>query len=167
MDDKKNKSLQLITDHVNYNHDFRKRDAKKAGTALGKNVVDSGEYNLLEVVSNITRLKEVLTAAEANIKESEGLFKSADNKESWNGVEFSVMNTGDKLDYAQDPVFKELEDKAKDRKEKLKQAYKSYQKGGEKIFTEGYDEETGEIVAKEVPIIPIKTVGKQLVKIQY
>ncbi len=159
--------IQHLTNSIGYSHDFSKKKAKETGINLAKTLIDEGEVDLMQATGNIVRLKEVLTNAESELKKSDRIFSSADAAEKINGVQFSIMNTGDRLDYEQDPVYAELKKKLKDREGKLKQAYKSYQSGGEKIYTEGYDEETGEIATYEVPVVPVKTSGKQTVKIEY
>lgn len=164
-----NTSLQIhdLTSSISYSHDFTKKKAKEAGAKLAKVLIEEGEVNLLEVTGNIIRLKEVLTNAESELKKSTEVFNSAISSESRNGVKYSVMNTGDRLDFERDPIYENLKMQLKDREDKLKQAYKSYQSGGQQIYTEGYDEETGELVTYQVPVVPIKTVGKQTVKIEY
>ena len=152
---------------LNYSSDFSKKDAKKVGTKLADNLIESGELDITKVIGNLSRLKEVVTAAEAKLKTSTEIETAAIGSQSSNGVKFSSMNTADILDFEKDPIYKEINAKLKDRKEKLTQAYKSYQKGGEKIYTEGYDEESGELMTYPVPVVPIKTAGKQVIKLQY
>lgn len=164
-----NTSLQIqeLTNSITYNYDFTKKKAKEAGIKLAEILIEQGEVDLLEATGNIIRLKEVLTNAEAELKKSTEILNSAISSESKNGVKFSVMNTGDRLDYERDPIYENLKMRLKDREDQLKQAYKSHQSGGSHIYTEGYDEETGELVTYQVPVVPIKTVGKQAIKVEY
>lgn len=166
---KKDTELQIrqLTHSVSYHHEFSKKKAKETGKSLAKSIIDEGNVNPVEALGNITRLKEVLINAESHLKTSSPIMSAADSKDSYNGVTFSVMNTGDRLDYEKDPIYADLKNQLKDREAKLKQAYKSHQNGGGKIYTEGYDPETGELVTYEVPVVPVKTVGKQTVKIEY
>ena len=167
--ERKETELQIrqLTHSVSYHHEFSKKKAKETGKILAENIVNEGNINPVEALGNITRLKEVLLNAESHLKKSEPIERAADRKESYNGVTFSVMHTGDRLDYEKDPVYAGLKEQLKDREAQLKQAYKSHQNGGAKIYTEGYDPETGELVTYEVPVVPVKTHGKQTVKIEY
>jgi hypothetical protein len=162
------KSLQ-IQDLVSlsYANDFTKKSAKETGERLAKIIIDEGEVNVLEALGNIVRMKEVLLNAEAAFKKSDVLLDKAAEGQSFNGVKFSVMNTGDRLDYEKDPIYEDLNRKLKARKDLLSQAHKHFIKTGNRIYTDGYDSETGEELSYEVPVVPVKTVGKQAIKIEY
>jgi hypothetical protein len=153
---------------MDYHHSFNKKTAKKTGSELGQNLIQNGEVNLYDALGNIVRMKEVLTAAEAEIKSSEAIYKEADAKGGYNrnGINFSTSSTGDRLDYDKDPVYKAINEQLKDRKAELDLAFKKKQKG-QSHFIEAFDPETGEQMAQEVPVVPIKTHGKQTIKITY
>jgi hypothetical protein len=70
------------------------------------------------------------------------------------GCEFSTMNTGDRKDYSSDPIYADLENQLKQRKELLDLAFKSNQPI--------YDEH-----GAEVPKVPIKTYGGEVLKIKF
>ena len=70
------------------------------------------------------------------------------------GCEFSTMNTGDRKDYSSDPIYADLENQLKQRKELLDLAFKSTQPI--------YDEH-----GAEVPKVPIKTFGGEVLKIKF
>jgi hypothetical protein len=70
------------------------------------------------------------------------------------GCEFSTMNTGDRKDYSSDPIYADLENQLKQRKDLLDVAFKSTQPI--------YDEH-----GAEVPKVPIKTYGGEVLKIKF
>ena len=70
------------------------------------------------------------------------------------GCEFSTMNTGDRKDYSSDPIYADLERQLKERKDLLDLAFKSTQPI--------YDEH-----GAEVPKVPIKTFGGEVLKIKF
>jgi hypothetical protein len=70
------------------------------------------------------------------------------------GCEFSTMNTGDRKDYSSDPIYADLERQLKERKELLDTAFKSTKPM--------YDEH-----GAEVPKVPIKTFGGEVLKIKF
>jgi hypothetical protein len=70
------------------------------------------------------------------------------------GCEFSTMNTGDRKDYSSDTIYADLENQLKQRKDLLDVAFKSTQPI--------YDEH-----GAEVPKVPIKTFGGEVLKIKF
>jgi hypothetical protein len=64
------------------------------------------------------------------------------------------MNTGDRKDYSSDPIYADLERQLKERKELLDTAFKSTKPM--------YDEH-----GAEVPKVPIKTFGGEVLKIKF
>jgi hypothetical protein len=70
------------------------------------------------------------------------------------GCEFSTMNTGDRKDYSSDPIYADLERQLKERKDLLDLAFKSTQPI--------YDQH-----GAEVPKVPIKTFGGEVLKIKF
>ena len=70
------------------------------------------------------------------------------------GCEFSTMNTGDRKDYSSDPIYADLERQLKERKDLLDLAFKSTKPM--------YDEH-----GAEVPKVPIKTFGGEVLKIKF
>lgn len=70
------------------------------------------------------------------------------------GCEFSTMNTGDRKDYSEDPFYADLEFRLKQRKELLDLAFKS----SEPIYDQ---------YGCEVPKVPIKTFGGEVLKIKF
>jgi hypothetical protein len=70
------------------------------------------------------------------------------------GVEFSTMNTGDRYDYAADPIYADIARQLKEREELLKLALKS--------ANPIYDHE-----GIEVPKVPVKTFGSEVIKLKF
>jgi hypothetical protein len=70
------------------------------------------------------------------------------------GCEFSTMNTGDRKDYSSDPIYADLEKQLKERKDLLDTAFKST-----KPMYDDY--------GVEVPKVPIKTFGGEVLKIKF
>jgi hypothetical protein len=118
-----NKLLTLKPEdfEVMYASTFSKKDAEATGADLANNVFDSGEHDPLHVLSNIARLKCVIDAAE-KVFRSRLVLPAAD---SWNGVAFTPKNGSEKLQYSEDHVVAELEEKLKQRKDLVKLATKS------------------------------------------
>lgn len=111
---------------VMYAPDFTKSKATATGEQLVAKVFDEGLKNPLDVFSNIVRLKAVIDAADKAFRERLNL-SSAD---SFNGVTFTPKNGSESLNYADDPVYAQIEQKLKERSELLKVASKS----GDPIF---------------------------------
>jgi len=70
------------------------------------------------------------------------------------GCEFAMRNTGDRLDYAADPIYAQIQEQLKEREALLKLAYKS--------SAPIYDEH-----GAEVPKVPVKTHGKETLVIKF
>lgn len=149
--------------NLSYDHTFTKKQAIAAGTKLAADVVESGELDLFTVAGNLARLSEVVNAALAEIRKADALFDIQGKEYKQNGVRFSVANTGDRMDYGQDPIYADLAKKLKQREDLLKHALKS----DLEVYSTVYDEETGEEFAGLVPKVGVKTYGKTIVKIEY
>ena len=104
-----------------YDHSFTKKKAIETGETLVVNLFERGEVEPLKVFSNIVRLKQVIDSAEKAFREKINL-PTAD---SFNGVTFTPKNGAEKLNYSEDPVYAELEQKLKERAELVKLATKS------------------------------------------
>jgi hypothetical protein len=70
------------------------------------------------------------------------------------GCEFAMRNTGDRLDYASDPIYAQIQEQLKEREALLKVAFKSKQPI--------YDEH-----GAEVPKVPVKTFGKETLIVKF
>jgi chromatin segregation and condensation protein Rec8/ScpA/Scc1 (kleisin family) len=137
-------------EQIQYSADFTKKEAIAQGKIMAKDILDRGEVTPVNALSNIARLKEFINALESELRSNIIITE----KHTENGVEFSLRNTGDRLDYEADEIYKELSDKLKDRTELLKTSFKSK----DTIYD-------GEGV--EIPKVPIKSVGKQVINLKF
>ncbi|TSE11266.1 hypothetical protein [Aquimarina algiphila] len=110
--------------NLGYDSGFTKKDAQNTGRVAAQKIIEAGEVGVIEALTNVVRLKEVVTALFEELKQSKEV-EDIDKMVSMQGVQFSSRNTGDLLDYEQDEVYKELKEKLADRKELLRVSYKS------------------------------------------
>ena len=103
-----------------YDSTFTKKDAIKTGEALIDNVLESGEVDIMQVGANLARLKQVIDTAvdkfRNHIIDTE--------KVTVLGVEFSPVNGGNTVNYADDEIWTELKRCLDERTEQLKMAQK-------------------------------------------
>jgi hypothetical protein len=126
---------------------FSKKELKTKGATDAQNIVDAGEVDLTRAISNLTRLKEYVTELE------KGLRPHLEANEAY-GVKITMKNTGDRLDYEQDDVYKSLKKEMEFRKELLNMAYKT----NNPIFDKD---------GVEIPKVGIKTHGSLVPNISY
>ena len=117
-------NTQLLTLDVKqlstmYDSKFTKKEATKAGEALIQSVLDSGEVDKYELMSNLVRLQEVISSAVAKMK----CVLPFENFESL-GVKYTAVNGGSKLDVADDPIYAQLKTDLDARASLLKLAQK-------------------------------------------
>lgn len=149
----KTKDLFMLTrlEEMAYDGNFTKKDCQNKGTELAKSIVERGEVQPYQALSNVVRLNELLKNLEAELRKN----VDVEGKElQWNGVTFTERNTGDRLDYANDEVYAKLQSKLKQREELLKIAHKS-------------DETIYDSEGIEVPKVPIKTHGKLTLNVKF
>ena len=130
-----------------------KKEIKVKAKEDSDRLLDEGELDVAEVFTDATRVAEYLAEFIKNIKPSitESEYgKSYDTK----AANISFRNTGDRLDFEQDEVYKELKEKLKAREALLKMAYKSK----DSI----YDGEAAEVMR-----VGVKTVGKETLVIKF
>lgn len=106
---------------VMYAPDFTKEKAEQTGLDLVSKLFQDGNDNPLQVYSNVVRLKAVVDAADKAFRKRLQL-SSAD---SYNGVTFTPKNGAESLNYSEDPIYADLENKLKQRAELIKVATKS------------------------------------------
>ena len=102
-----------------YDSKFTKKEATKAGEALIQSVLDSGEVDKYELMSNLVRLQEVISSAVTKMR-AELPFE---NYEAL-GVSYTAVNGGSTVDYTQDQIYCELKAVLDARVELLKLAQK-------------------------------------------
>lgn len=117
-------NTQLLTLDVKqlstmYDSKFTKKEATKAGEALIQSVLDSGEVDKYELMSNLVRLQEVISSAVTKMR-AELPFE---NYEAL-GVSYTAVNGGSTVDYSQDETYCELKAVLDARVELLKLAQK-------------------------------------------
>jgi len=103
-----------------YDSTFTKKDAIKTGEALIDNVLESGEVDIMQLGANLARLEQVIGSAMAKFRSH-----IIDTKKlTVLGVEFSPVNGGNTVNYADDEIWQELKICLDDRTEQLKMAQK-------------------------------------------
>ena len=103
-----------------YDSTFTKKDAVKTGESLIDSVLESGEVDIMELGANLVRLEQVVSSAVSK-------FRSHiidEQKQTVLGVEFSPVNGGNTINYAEDEIWTELKRCLDDRTEQLKMAQK-------------------------------------------
>ena len=54
-------------ENLNFAQDFSKKDAKKQGLELARNILDNGNVNPLEVLATLVRLSEVINTFQTEL----------------------------------------------------------------------------------------------------
>lgn len=103
-----------------YDSTFTKKDAVKTGEAIIDNALDSGEVDIMELGANLIRLEAVVSAAVSKFR-NHIIDKE---KQVVLGVEFSPVNGGNTVNYADDEIWCELKRCLDERTEQLKMAQK-------------------------------------------
>jgi len=103
-----------------YDSTFTKKDAIKTGENLIDSVLESGEVDIMQLGANLSRLEQVVSAAmskfRSHIIDTEKVVVL--------GVEFSPVNSGNTVNYAEDEVYQVLKADLDARVELLKLAQK-------------------------------------------
>jgi hypothetical protein len=97
-----------------------KKEIQITSKKFVSDLLDAGEVNKVEVYAQALRLKEALSIIEAELKESLG----QENFEAF-GIKATFRNGGEMINYADDPIYANLQNQLKDREELLKVALKS------------------------------------------
>ena len=97
-----------------------KKELVKQSTNFITNILDSGEYNIHELLSQSKRASESLEVINTEILKR----LPQENFEAF-GLKGTFRNGGEKLNFSEDEVVAELEEKLKQRKELVKTATKS------------------------------------------
>lgn len=102
-----------------YDSKFTKKEATKAGEALIQSVLDSGEVDKYELMSNLVRLQEVIISAVTKMR-AELPFE---NYEAL-GVSYTAVSGGSTVDYSEDETYSNIKADLDARVELLKLAQK-------------------------------------------
>jgi len=103
-----------------YDSTFTKKDAVKTGEALIENVLEAGEVDIMQVGANLARLEQVVSSAMAKFRSH--IIDT--EKVVCLGVEFSPVNGGNTINYADDEIWQTLKADLDARTELLKIAQK-------------------------------------------
>lgn len=130
-----------------------KKEVKQKALEDVKSILDGGEVDIANAFTDATRISEYLKTFVAELKKhvtEEEYGKEYDVK----NAKITFRETGDRLDYEDDPIYKELKERLKERESLLKTAYRSK----DSI----YDNE-----GVEVPKVSVKTPSSKVVVIKY
>jgi hypothetical protein len=103
-----------------YDSTFTKKDAVKTGEQLIQSVLDDGSCDIMQLGANLARLEQVVLSAMAK-------FRShiiGAEKQVVLGVEFSPVNGGNTVNYADDEIWSTIKADLDARTEQLKMAQK-------------------------------------------
>lgn len=103
-----------------YDSTFTKKEARKTGSELVKNALDSGNVNKFDLFANLSRLNEVISSAVNECRNSIEVIEKTTSL----GVEFNHVNGGNTINYSDDEIWNELKRCLDERTEQLKLAQK-------------------------------------------
>ena len=128
-----------------------KKDLQALGKLRAEELIEAGYTDPLESFAKCKQLIELLTSFSTAMGAyaQDELDKHGEKKAFVGNVRLELGNTGDRYDYERDPVYAELKAQMADRKKILDAA---------RTATQDYH------VYKDVPRVPLKTPGKQIIK---
>jgi hypothetical protein len=132
--------------------ELNKREIEAYAMAKANDLFEQGEMDEWKLLAITARNKAFWETFEKSARKKVNGVPERNYKAF--GCEFSTMNTGDRKDYSSDPIYADLENQLKQRKDLLDVAFKSTQPI--------YDEH-----GAEVPKVPIKTYGGEVLKIKF
>ena len=97
-----------------------KKELELSSKKFAKNLVESGEYDIYELVAQSERYKLAISEINAILKD-----KLPKEKHIAFGIEFNPMNGRKMIQFSDDPVWFEISNKLKKREELLKVALNS------------------------------------------
>jgi len=117
---------------------LNKQSLQELGIAEAKRLLDEGYHDSIELTVFSKKYSEFLTAFAKELKSNAGdVLTQNGGKMSALGSKVAMTNGATYYDYAQDPIYAEIEDKLKARKELLKSVLKQkdpvYDKDGIEI----------------------------------
>lgn len=132
-----------------------KREINQLGANMIEAVKNGDAYALPELIETKKQI-ELLKAYEEALKPYaiEEREKYADKRLPMNGAFVELSYSGDRLNYDDDPIHKDLNDAIKNRVKQLKEAHKC-------------DNIIVDCDGVVVPKVGVKTHGKQIIKISY
>jgi len=102
-----------------YEPTFTKKDAILTGKRMVDDVIESGNIDKHQFMAQICRLKEVINSADSEMRKW-----LPEEKMTILGVEFTPVNGGSTIDYAEDPIYCQLKADLDARVELIKLAQK-------------------------------------------
>ena len=102
-----------------YDATFTKKEAQKVGAKLVTDLLESGEVDKMQFTANLARLNEVISTAMTEVRKH-----IPEEKQTVLGVEFTPVNGGSTINYAEDPIYSQLKADLDARAELLKLAQK-------------------------------------------
>ena len=105
--------------------------------------VEEGQINPLTLITKFKVIKEIIERVQPMILENTLIEAAKYRNQDYNNFKVEVRNSGNRLQYEDDPIYRELKQKLKDREELLKVAHKQ---AGTIIFDEN---------GIEVPVVSI------------
>jgi len=102
-----------------YDSTFTKKDAVLTGKRMVDNVIELGNVSKHEFMTTLVRLKNVIDSAESEMRNL-----LPQEKVTINGVEFSPVDGGNTVNYAEDDIYVQLKADLDARVELLKLAQK-------------------------------------------
>ena len=103
-----------------YDSTFTKKDAVKTGEQLIQSVLDDGSCDIMQLGANLARLEQVVLSAMAKFRSH--IIDT--EKQVILGVEFSPVNGGNTVNYADDEIWSTIKADLDARTEQLKMAQK-------------------------------------------
>lgn len=132
--------------------EMSKRELEAEGAKRAAELMAEGEINEFKALASAERLKSFADAFANRLRKD--IISVPEKNYKAHGVEFSISNTGDRLDYEQDDVYKSLKEQLKSREELLKVSYKQKEPM--------YDSD-----GVEIPKVGIKTFGSEVLKLKF
>lgn len=102
-----------------YDATFTKKEAIETGNNIIADILEKGNVDKIDVLTNVTRLIDVLSTVQSALKKDLPIEKFTKN-----GMEFNYVQGGDIPQFDEDPIYVELKKELKDREELLKIAIK-------------------------------------------
>lgn len=97
-----------------------KKEIQKSTKEFVNQLVDTGEIDPVEALSQVVRMEEAIKVVKDGLKES----LPTENFEAF-GLKGTFKNGYDKPNFEDDPIYKDLKERLKEREELLKVALKS------------------------------------------
>lgn len=94
-----------------------KKECKQYAIDQVKKMVDAGDVDIHRVASEVIRMKEIVASYESELRKA--LLDAHKEDFTAHGVLFSTMNTGDRLNYDENPEYKRLNKQLKELKEQI------------------------------------------------